>query len=77
MEEVDQKPSLVLLQFLLLALYLILLSVLYLIQFGIGLFCFIFLASLIFFLYVFMEPYTHITCNTMLTISLFNFVINK
>ena len=52
-----QKESLVLLQFLLLALYLILLSVLYLIQLGIGLFCLIFLASLTFFLNVLMEPY--------------------
>ena len=52
-----QKESLVLLQCLLLALYLILLSVLYLIQLGIGLFCLIFLASLTFFLNVLMEPY--------------------
>lgn len=51
-----QKPSFVLLQFLLLALYLILLSVLYLIQLGMGLFCLIFLASLTFFLKVLMEP---------------------
>ena len=51
-----QKPSFVLLQFLLLALYLILLSVLYLIQLGMGLFCLIFLASLTFFLNVLMEP---------------------
>ena len=51
-----QKPSFVLLQCLLLALYLILLSVLYLIQLGMGLFCLIFLASLTFFLNVLMEP---------------------
>lgn len=51
-----QKPSFVLLQCLLLALYLILLSVLYLIQLGMGLFCLIFLASLTFFLKVLMEP---------------------
>lgn len=51
-----QNESLVLLQFLLLALYLILLSVLYLIQLGIGLFCLIFLASLTFFLNVLIDP---------------------
>jgi hypothetical protein len=52
-----QNLSLVLLQFLLFALYLILLSVLYLIQFGMGLFCLIFLANLTFFAKVLMDPY--------------------
>lgn len=56
-DHAPQKESFVLLQCLLFALYLILLSVLYLIQLGIGLFCLIFLASLTFFLNVLMEPY--------------------
>jgi hypothetical protein len=54
----SQNFSLVLLQCLLLALYLILLSVLYLTQFGMGRFCLIFFANLTFFLKVLIEPYT-------------------
>lgn len=54
--QASQNFSFVLLQCLLLALYLILLSVLYLTQFGMGRFCLIFFANLTFFLKVLIEP---------------------
>ena len=55
-----QNFSLVLLQCLLLALYLIVLSVRYRIQFGRGRFCLIFLAMRVFFAKVFIEPISSI-----------------